>query len=96
MRDSGGTVSGQTRLQKIAYLLCVTGLEEEMGQLQFIYSSSGPYSDQVESAARSCALLGLLEEKEAKADWGGYYSTYKVEGECSCQHAESERVAIAR
>ena len=94
MRDSGGTVVGHTRLQKIAYLLCITGLvEKETG---FVYGSCGPYSDEVERAARSGALLGLLEEEEVKADWGGYYFTYSVDDDCSIQHAEDERVQIAK
>ena len=94
MRDSGGAVVGHTRLQKIAYLLCITGLVER--ETIFVYGSCGPYSDEVERAARSGALLGLLEEEEVKADWGGYYFTCSVDDECSRQIPEDERVQVAK
>lgn len=75
VRDAGGKVVGRTRLQKIAYLLTVSGLE---GGLPFRYKHYGPFSEEVATAAREASLLGLLTETEQVAAWGGTYSTYLV------------------
>jgi hypothetical protein len=77
VRDAGSQVVGRTRLQKIAYLLSATGLE---GGLPFTYKHYGPYSDELASAARDAALLGLIHETEQQAQWGGVYSTYFYPG----------------
>jgi hypothetical protein len=71
--DAGGRIVGCSRLQKVAYLLSVTGLEDG---LPFAYKHYGPYSEAVTTAARDARLLGLLSENEQKASWGGTYSTY--------------------
>jgi hypothetical protein len=75
VRDAGGRIVGRTRLQKVAYLLSVAGLEEG---LPFVYKHYGPYSDDLATAARDAGLLGLLVETEQQASWGGTYSTYVV------------------
>ena len=75
VRDAGGRIVGRTRLQKVAYLLSVTGLEEG---LPFAYKHYGPYSEDLATAARDADLLGLLNETEQQASWGGMYSTYVV------------------
>lgn len=75
VRDAGGRIIGRTKLQKIAYLLSVAGLEEG---LYFAYKHYGPYSDELATAARDADLLGLLKETEHQASWGGTYSTYVV------------------
>ena len=71
--DSGGRIVGRTRLQKIAYLLTVTGMEEG---LIFGYKHYGPYSEDLASAARLGNLLGDLQEVEQSASWGGSYSVF--------------------
>ncbi len=75
VRDSGGRVIGRTKLQKIAYLLSVSGLEDG---LSFVYKHYGPYSEDLATGARDANLLGLLTETEQQASWGGTYSTYVV------------------
>ncbi|MGA2795562.1 MAG: hypothetical protein ABSE69_18985 [Roseiarcus sp.] len=75
VRDAGGRIVGRTRLQKVAYLLSVTGLEDG---LPFSYKHYGPYSEDLATAARDADLLGLLTESEQQASWGGMYSTYVV------------------
>jgi hypothetical protein len=75
VRDAGGRIVGRTRLQKVAYLLSVTGLEDG---LPFVYKHYGPYSEDLATAARDAGLLGLLRETEQQASWGGTYSTYFV------------------
>lgn len=75
VRDAGGRVIGRTKLQKVAYLLTVAGLE---GGFSFSYKHYGPYSEDLAIAARDGDLLGLLNETEQQASWGGTYSTYVV------------------
>lgn len=75
VRDAGGRIVGRTRLQKVAYLLSITGLENG---LPFAYKHYGPYSEDLATAARDADLLGLLSETEQQASWGGIYSTYVV------------------
>jgi uncharacterized protein YwgA len=73
VRDAGGRIVGRTRLQKIAYLLTVAGLEDG---LAFAYKHYGPYSEDLAIATREADLIGLLRETEQQASWGGTYSTY--------------------
>ena len=75
VRDAGGRIVGRTRLQKVAYLLSVVGLEDG---LPFAYKHYGPYSEDLAAAASDAGLLGLLSETEQQASWGGTYSTYVV------------------
>src|ERR1700729_1170689 len=77
VRDAGGRIVGRTRLQKVGYLLTVTGLESG---LSFFYRHYGPFSEGLAAAARDAELLGLLHETEQQASWGGTYSTYVVSG----------------
>lgn len=77
VRDAGGTVVGRTRLQKIAYLLEVTGLGHGFA---FEYRHYGPYSEELTSAAWHATLLGLIHEEERPTSWGGSYSIF-TEGE---------------
>ena len=71
--SAGGEVVGRTRLQKIAYLLTVTGLDSNF---LFSYKHYGPYSEQLASVARLGAMLGTFSETQQTAAWGGTYSTY--------------------
>ena len=75
VRDAGGEITGQTRLQKIAYLLAVTGLDDSP---RFAYRNDGPYSEDVAVSAKMGTLLGNLNEERRRADWGGTYSIYSV------------------
>lgn len=76
VRDAGGTVVGRTRLQKIAYLLTVTGLDDNF---RFSYKHYGPFSEQLASSAHMAALFDKLTERQEQAAWGGTYSTYAVD-----------------
>jgi uncharacterized protein YwgA len=92
VRDAGGCIVGRTRLQKIAYLLSVAGLEDG---LPFAYKHYGPYSEDLAAAARDARLLGLLKETEQQASWGGMYSTYVVnEPESSSVPNARRRLAV--
>jgi uncharacterized protein YwgA len=74
--DAGGRVVGRTRLQKIAYLLTVTGMEDG---LSFSYKHYGPYSEDLASAARMGNLLGDIQEIEQPTSWGGSYSIFTAD-----------------
>ena len=76
LRDAGGKIVGRTRFQKVAYLLCVAGLE---GQLSFSYKHYGPYSEDLATAVRDADLLSLLKKTDQQAGWGGTYSIYTTE-----------------
>ena len=75
VRDAGGEITGQTRLQKTAYLLAVTGLDDSP---RFTYRNDGPFSEDIAVSAKMGSLLGNLNEEEKRADWGGTYSIYSV------------------
>lgn len=75
IRDAGGKVVGRTRLQKIAYLLYITGLDNSFN---FVYKHYGPFSEQLASSAKYGALLGDLTEQQDQTNWGATYSTYTV------------------
>jgi uncharacterized protein YwgA len=90
--DSGGRVVGRTRLQKIAYLLTVTGLESD---LAFSYKHYGPYSEDVATGARVGNLLGDLQENEYAATWGGSYSIYTTQSPASENESRRQLAEIA-
>ena len=75
IRDAGGEIVGRTRLQKIAYLLTATGLEDGFS---FAYKHYGPFSDDVAKGARVGSLLGQIQEEERPTAWGGFFSIYRV------------------
>ncbi len=75
IRDAGGRVVGRTRLQKMAFILEASGLGSGF---PFIYKHYGPYSEELSSASRTGAILGLLNETESPASWGGTFSTFEV------------------
>ena len=60
VRDAGSRIVGRTRLQKVAYLLSVTGLEDG---LPFVYKHYGPYSEDLATAARdaTCHVVNPIE-----------------------------------
>ena len=73
VRDAGGRIVGRTRLQKLAYLLELSG---QGAGFPFEYRHYGPYSEELSIAIRNAALLGLLKEEEHATTWGGFYSIY--------------------
>jgi uncharacterized protein len=75
IRDAGGTIVGRTRLQKIAYLLELAGVGSGF---PFEYRHYGPYSEELALATRMAAMVGLVDEQERAASWGGSYSIYKA------------------
>ncbi|HWA22160.1 MAG TPA: hypothetical protein VG735_07190 [Caulobacterales bacterium] len=68
-----GYLVGKTRLQKTVALLELTGLGSGFS---FSYHLYGPYSEELSAAVERGVLLGLIEEKEQQANWGGRYSVF--------------------
>ncbi|WP_157234908.1 hypothetical protein [Methylosinus sp. LW4] len=76
IRDAGGRVVGRTRLQKIAYLLELSGVGTGF---HFEYRHYGPYCEDLTSAIRSANRLGIAKEEEHPTSWGGFYSIFTTE-----------------
>ncbi len=75
VQDAGGSITGRTKLQKISFILEAAGLGEGFS---FEYYHYGPFSEELATAAKDAATLGILEEKEQPTSWGGFYSRYEV------------------
>jgi len=88
VRDAGGRIIGRTRLQKITYLLSVTGLEEGF---TFAYKHYGPYCEELAIAAQDANLFGLLSETEHQTSWGGSYSIFEVKQASASDCSEPRR-----
>jgi len=73
IRDSGGQVVGRTRLQKLAYLLEITGLGSGFA---FEYRHYGPFSEELANSISIAESLKLLTEEEHSTWWGGAYSVF--------------------
>lgn len=92
IRDAGGRIVGRTRLQKLAYLLEITGIG---AGFRFEYRHYGPYYEQLALAAQNASLLGLIREEEHSTNWGGFYSIYTATG-VSGLPQDSPRLRLAR
>jgi uncharacterized protein YwgA len=90
VRDAGGKVVGRTRLQKIAYLLELTGLGEGF---QFEYRHYGPYSEDLANAVSFAAMSRLISEEERGTSWGGSYSIFTVDSSAS-RHVADARLEL--
>lgn len=88
IRDAEGKVVGRTRLQKIAYLLELTGLREGF---DFEYRHYGPYSEQLADAISTAAMVGLLSEEERVTNWGETYSIFTTAPSSSSRSPSSRR-----
>jgi hypothetical protein len=75
VRDAGGTLVGRTRLQKVAYLAQLAGFGQEF---EFEYRHYGPYSEDLARGMIIASGLGLVQEEEQRANWGGKYSIYRA------------------
>ena len=76
VRDAGGRIVGRTRLQKIGFILETAGLGEGF---TFKYKHYGPYSEDLTAASRIAVVLGLMNEIEQPATWGGLYSVFTTD-----------------
>ena len=76
IKDAGGKIVGKLRLQKVVYLLQITGLEND--NFNFVYKHYGPYSEGLAESARLGALLDNFEEEKKRTAWGSDYFVYKT------------------
>lgn len=89
--DAGGRVVGRTRLQKIAYLLSVSGFDDNFS---FRYKHYGPFSESLANAARVAKIFGEVIESEHPASWGGTYSVFSSDKRFSS--GDTSRAELAR
>lgn len=75
VKDAGGNLVGRTRLQKVAYLMQLAGLLDDLG---FDYRHFGPFSEDLAQGVQIAAALGFVHEEEKRASWGGKYSVYST------------------
>lgn len=89
---AGGQVVGQTRLQKLAYLLELTGLGDG-----FVFENTypyGPHSEELTSAIGAAKAYGMVREEERTTTWGGVYSVYTTDPYAS--GIAEEKAALAQ
>jgi len=68
-----GDLVGRTKLQKTAAFLELAGVGPGFS---FSYHRFGPYSEELAAAVERAVLLGLIQEEEKTANWGGRYSVF--------------------
>ena len=73
IHDAGGELIGRTRLQKVAYLLNLTGQGDGF---VFEYRQFDLYSEELAEAIDIAKAFHLIEERLETADWGGRYSVF--------------------
>jgi uncharacterized protein YwgA len=91
IRDAGGKVVGKTRLQKMTYLLEISGLG---CGFFFEYRHYGPFSEELANAVVTAQIADLLTEEEHTAWWGGSYSIFKVRSGTANSNARGARKQI--
>lgn len=92
VRDAGGQIVGRTRLQKVAYLLELTGLGTGY---QFEYHYFGPYSEDLARDIDLARAFRLVAEEERATDWGGSYSIYRAQASAGSPADGSARAMFA-
>jgi uncharacterized protein len=75
VNEAGGVLVGRTRLQKVVYLAQLAGYGDEF---DFEYRHYGPFSEALANGMEIAAGLSIVAEEEKRADWGGWYSTYRA------------------
>jgi len=66
------SVTGKKRLQKLAFLLKLSGVDIEAS---FQIKTYGPFSQDIELACTMLSLFGDVEEKEVVIGYAGYLAT---------------------
>jgi hypothetical protein len=92
VREAGGELVGRTRLQKVVYLTQLAGFGDEF---DFEYRHYGPFSEDLATGMEIAAGLHVVEEEEKRADWGGWYSIYRVTAETPAAESSARSGFIA-
>lgn len=90
--EAGGEIIGRTKLQKLAYLLELSG--HGYG-IPFEYKHYGPYSEQLAEATQAATLFGLMTERKQSTNWGGFYSIFSTEVQSKSSWSNPTRQQIA-
>lgn len=91
--DSGGRLVGRTRMQKICYLLTVSGFDDVF---DFEYKHFGPFSRDVANSIDYAKFVSLLNEEVKETSWGGTYSIFTVdEATVSISKSRQKLISIA-
>ena len=75
VNEAGGELIGRTRLQKVVYLAQLAGFGDDFS---FEYKHYGPFSDDLATGMEIAAGVGIVQEEERRAEWGGRYSIYSA------------------
>lgn len=79
VRDAGGMLTGRIRLQKIAFLMHLSGFLRDLPlPLAFEYYYYGPYSEALSRDLNLCEKSGFLKKETKPEEWGGEYSVYSL------------------
>ncbi|WP_310702090.1 hypothetical protein [Sediminimonas sp.] len=89
---AGGEIVGRTRLQKIMYLLKITGLGAD--SFSFRYKHYGPFSDHLAEVTEYAGLFDSIEEETRRSTWGGSYYVYKTAAQSSSDEAGVKKQLI--
>ena len=90
--DAGGRIVGRTRLQKVAYLLELSGLGSGFA---FSYHRFGPYSEELNIASQMGSFFGVLVEEEKPTSWGGNFSIYSSKRKTTSNGLKREFIRFA-
>lgn len=90
--DAGGQIVGRTRLQKVAYLLELTGLGSGFA---FSYYRFGPYSEELNLASQMGSFFEVLVEEEKSTSWGGNVSIYSCKKKSTSSSLKRDFIKFA-
>jgi len=91
LQAADGEIVGRTRLQKIAYLLNLSGYDTPF---EFEYKHYGPFSRDVAQATSFAELAGVLSEETKPASWGGTYSIFTLTNREDCPEVDNPVVPL--
>lgn len=89
--DAGGQLVGRTRLQKVACLATLAGF---LDAFPFEYRHYGPFSEKLAGSMEIATGLRIIEEKEHRSDWGGWYSVYRTTDRAPVGHDAAQQLFI--
>ncbi len=88
--DAGGIITGFAKLQKLAYLLEISG---HGAGFQFVSRGSGPFSEELSAALDMAREFGLITIEERSSGPGIVYTVYRSESDFG-QSISAERRRI--
>lgn len=86
--DAGGVIIGFTKIQKLAYLLEISG---EGAGFRFENRGSGPFSEELSAALETARNFGLITIEERSTTPGNFYTVYEAEIDSGSQSVSEQR-----